>query len=39
MRKSKTPEAATNQLVDLALAAGGPDNVTAIVIYNTGVKS
>lgn len=39
MRKAKTPEMATNQLIDLALEAGGPDNVTAIVIYNTGAKS
>ena len=36
MKKAKTPEIATNQLIDLAMAAGAPDNVTTIVVFLTG---
>ncbi len=38
LKKSKTPEAAASQLVDLAMAAGAPDNVTVMVVYSMGAK-
>lgn len=38
LRKAKNPESAVNQLTELALAAGAPDNVTSIVIFSDGSR-